>query len=393
MKPQWLIVFQIVVSLFLVGKSISEMSLPPDCDEQGIIDAVNNGTSRHYLNFTNPGTQTLPAVLSIVSMKVFGTTVVASRIPSIGLTIILLLALGLFSFHYLSHLTTVLLYLHLLVNESANWFFHSARAYCLMMLLSVASLFLFWTGLVQTRKDFKKEMVLFLALFFIAFLNHLFSIVAFALFIFTAVVWMYLNREKLSENQKNLIQQYSKLLLFVAPLILVIAGISMWYMSKIPRAFSNPVSDLEHGTLHINPRVIFACFLGALGIFKSKWLYVLAGITAVLLWKQRTEISESPRLNYLWIYLASATVAFVGITMFAKSGELTGRYLLAYPIIFIIAVGESIIGIKEKYFRYGITAAFFLILVLVPLLESSPQLVTNICEKGYIFSPYFKRWF
>src|SRR5262249_32370970 len=99
---KWTLYFQILVSLFLIGKSISEMTQLLDCDERGAVQETRQGREAQFYNFMNPSAHTLSSTFAIASMKLFGVNDFNSRIPAILFTMILLIVLGRFAYFHLS---------------------------------------------------------------------------------------------------------------------------------------------------------------------------------------------------------------------------------------------------------------------------------------------------
>lgn len=391
MKPALLI----FAALLLTTKAIVEIRTPLDCDEKPLLSQGPDPRTEARTNFLHPSSHTLSHLFTQVSMGIGGIGPVTARIPAVVMAFAFLLLLTVFSRRYLSSLTAALLMLHFLTNENFNWYFHSARAYVYILFLCLSVLFLVFECLFRERKDFRMPVILLCVCFVLSVLNHTFSTLLFLLLIANAVAWCWVRRESLKPEQKIAFRKFLLVISIVTPLGLIIGGVAVWHYYKFGLFLSTSTGPhagpAREYVLWDYPHAIANAFMGALGVFRNVWSHVLLVLVAALLWLGFPEIKKSDRLSYLWSFCALCFVTLMVVSFLFKPHAWSGRYLIPFSFLFILTCGETVAALPSRRIKYALAAAFAVLLVAVPLNESNPMIVTNLCESDYVFTSLAKR--
>lgn len=342
-----------------------QFNSPLDIDENIHATAMARGEFSQQLNpiNTNPNYYTQNHVLSqlgsILSIKLFGLSKASYRAPSLVLTFGLLTAFFFLSSELASSFILSLILMHLLVNQTAQWYLHSARGYVAMLFLCVVTFLIALDFSHDTTSLTPRRIWLFVGCFLASAFTHLFCAIFNVVLFFALLFWTAANRSKLDtpSQRSALILLAASILTF--PVIAFVAVHNLIFLSRVGDLNAAAPANWTQG------------FMGMLGLTLT-WQLKLVILLALGLVVHGC-LNSTKRLTSLpSLFLAVSAFVFFLTLAVLKVRILEARFLLPFSIPLLIWMGEMTQGVFHRSGRLAIAFAVGLVLIASPALSFRP---------------------
>lgn len=373
-KTPYALLFGFLVVLMLAHAAY-DIRQPLDCDESAVVANFERGTLiRYYFEPLTASAHTASSMLSGLSMSVFGAGPFGARVPGLLISALNLVLIGLIAIRYLHWSTGVLLGLNLFVNEHVNWFFHSARAYPLAMLLGVLIPALLCRDLFLAAPTRRRLYLQWGSLFVLAVLAYQLCIVYFVTTIATALAWGYLLRKELAPGVRATMEGYRRVAYVTFPIsvaVLMASAVGLRKTGYLNQTGSE-VDTMRQLAAGIAP--LYKSFLGVFGSFTAITQLALVGVTLALLFLERRRLVGRGPLGLLWAVVfanigACSILSLVTVTWNVRF------FVYLLPLV-IALLGETTVRMGRRALRVGVLAALFWLIVWVPIWQSHPGIAT-----------------
>jgi len=213
-----------VISVVILAQAILLLGTPLGIDEHvhGVKMAMG-----HVLMELNPlpnfATQNhiVAQLLAIFSIKTFGVSKIALRLPAILFTLGLLWVLLTLGRRALSSFSLSLLLLHLCANQMVMWYAHSMRGYISMILVSTAMFLIVLEAIRNPLRSPEYKILLFTILFLLSPFVHFFAALFCFLILLSLVVWLNLERDRLEPQKQQFFRKLIERSLLCLPVLAV----------------------------------------------------------------------------------------------------------------------------------------------------------------------------
>jgi hypothetical protein len=361
-NPNWLLWFQITLSVFIFGQATYGLYYAPlNFDEQNISYGLLK-TNWHRVNPLLSESHPIPTLLSLISMEVFGPSKVSVNLPSLLFLALFLWTLNRYCRRYVSTLGSVIILLHLAVNQMFGWYAHSMRGYISMMF--ACTLALGWAT-DFTRAHFSEKKFWGLAAFFLfGFLLHSFVAIYALVLLLSLGLWLSFQLKSLSRNQ---IESGCRLLLGGVFLLIPSLIILKLHQSLLARA-ANHYLDTNQAAPY---RYEFwsPVIARLVGYDNHDWLPVLLTVfwglfvLGIFRVKRRREELRS-------IFSSSYLLFFSGLVIVTGCCFLEARFFLGLLPLLVFSLTENASKLSSKTVRIGAGALIVFSLVILPAVTS-----------------------
>lgn len=356
-----LILFQLFVSLWILGNAFHHIDGPIDRDEGHFLEIC---AEKSWWNKINPFAQRLAQpivdahgivanVLACASLSAFGAKVWALRFPAVVITS-LLLAFVFFCSQYFSIGFTVLLYCSLASNALFRWYSFSERGYVLLLLLALTEFYLISRLLSQKSKIlnallFMNSVVLCFAHSF----GALFFLLNFALYL----GWFWLRDNSIESQMKAAWQKI------------------FWNMAAaVPAALLMIIHTyLQHRGGSSQPHgmnFFFGTLSGLLGLPRRKWGIAVALLFFLGAWKAlQLLFKKETAAVYLLPAFSLVIIDFVFSNILGT--PLPTRVLLPFYVPLLALLFCAVSFFKSRALQVAILIGEILLVGIFPFLYSN----------------------
>ncbi|MEZ4751292.1 MAG: hypothetical protein R3B54_11940 [Bdellovibrionota bacterium] len=350
-----LTVFQVVVSLVILGQTVQQITLPFDLDENQRAAAAITKSFWHEINpFRHTEVHAVAHVFAIGSMKLFGENKIAYRLPSIIFAALFLIMLNAIANRFLQPFTRLLLFSHLLVNEMVIWYLHSTRGYVSALFVTSVLLFiLLEIGARGVPENTTRRVWIFSVFFALSVLTHPFTGIYSLLLLTSFCFWVYLNRHKMDRSLASYCWQ-------------LILAASIW----LPLFFAvfvcvlrslEPIANLHHGGFeNFVPKVLTT--LPSLG---RLWALKLVGLAIVYAGASQWVRHKRLNLDLLAIFCISVFVFYGAVLSLLRVSHLEPRWFVPFIIPMVLALGEWMSRSRGPAYA-AVLGGVFLMLTILP---------------------------
>jgi hypothetical protein len=355
-KQKWLAPFLILFSTIIVARAAWDAQATTyEWDELMAVAQIPSVGYWKAISLANWTTHPLALAVSDLSSQLFGSSRLAVRLPAVIFTAALTAVVSLLCYRFASPMTTVLVFFHLAANQTLNWYFHSIRGYVSAMASSLFLLFAFLMARENSPGKSKFWLISFGMCFGIPIFSHLFGGVFSVSLFFAILLWLFFDRERLSDEQ---IKRGLQLLTVCVPWIPVLGLIFLLQA----REFSD---YLKADTISFSVNDLLSLFAEPF-LWVSKLVlifYVFAiGFGGA---------TKRPYSRFLVLFLATTFVLLVGLVQTMHIAFLQPRYFLPFFIPLLFVIGETIAGVPNPHLRRILFASLFLLMGVVPWRASS----------------------
>jgi hypothetical protein len=359
-----ILVLNLMLAALVVGRAISQINGPLDIDENIHALSIAQHRIAQELNPINTDPRiysqnhVAAQLLSIVSVKLFGLNKLAVRAPSILLTGLLLAALFTLCRGVGGSLITTIVLSHFLLNQLVIWYFHSARGYVAMMVLTIVPFLIVWDFTLKRRPGEPWRMALFAFCFLCAVFTHLFGAIFNGLLFLSLLTWMAAHREELDETARHYGAKLLTTALFIFPVYGFVIAHNLLFLSRI--------GDLNAGS----PPNIAESLLGAFGLslsWQGKLLTILlVGLGLHSIFNDRKWLKSLPAI----FTLVTFAFFFTAITAL-RTRVFEPRFVLAFLPPLLFWIGEAVLRIRGRGARTAILVIFGGALIVSPFLSTA----------------------
>jgi hypothetical protein len=356
-----LMIFQIAMTILILAQVVAQVNLPLDSDENfQIYFALTPefGTGNQFSLF-GAMNHTLATVLSVASVKLWGTSKLALRLPSIGFAILSLGMLNLIGGRVRSFLFSMLMFGSFAANRYFLWYMQSSRGYSAGLFFTLVMIYL----LIRERQGSSNRR--WLAPAGIAIASGLGAIaqnlvgLAGGLLVLAWAIWAVSEHRHLDRRQIRCVRAVLGALILVVPALTFVG-------ERLLTALSGQAM-LQFRT-SVSVWSVWRDFMGALGFVHSQWAMVSLGLAlgllAASLWHPKLR-SQGP----VAVFMALTLAVFAAGTLSFRPYYFCPRYVLGFAPWIVFWISTSIVSIPDRYLRAGSWWTAFLFLVLIPAYE------------------------
>lgn len=333
--PQWAVWLQVALSLAIACQAAWQIDLPFDLDEyQRLIGGLTESFWHEVTPFRHTEVHSVSHFFALLSVKLFGPSRIAFRLPSLLFTALFLVALAHLSRRFLSPLAGLLVLAHLAANQMVIWYMHSMRGYISAMFVTT----LLWIVLLEavehqpllTREAKRDRLLLFAALFFTSVLTHPFTGI-FALVLFMSLIqWAAWNSDRLGKSRLIYLSQLLSLALAILPFFAIVFVCVLRSLEPIQNVHKG---GFEQFLTHV------ALTVPALG---SRWAFLGFGLLMAAVTASRVWAKTAGRAGLLTIFVTNTVCFFGAVLWLLKVSHLEPRWFLPFLIPFVLWAADSL---------------------------------------------------
>ncbi len=349
-----IVILQILLSLAVITRSLLQIQVPLDWDEHEHVSQLAGGDAWASMNpFRGSEVHSIAAMASFVSMKIFGPSKVAARIPAILFSVGFLIVLNLLFLRYASPVASIFCLATLAGNLMVIYMMHSMRGYAPMLCFSTLSL-LFVLDFIAGRKI---RLPAFALVTGIAIFCHSFAGLFTALLFTALLFWLYQNRKKLPAESLRL---GNKMLAVQFFWLLVFASVSVFVLLHLrDTGFALPQGEVPAWVFEMAPYRLFSLF-GLVRMWEIKlFLFLMLFLLGIRLLQPRTKATSFPVL-----LLVITTFSMLCLSQLLHIPLLEGRMLTPFLVIFLWWAGETIDQVSSKPLKRVLFVVALSLLVL-----------------------------
>ncbi|MCB0418761.1 MAG: hypothetical protein H6617_08055 [Bdellovibrionaceae bacterium] len=354
-RSRKLTVFQVVVSLVVLGQTVRQITLPFDLDENQRAAAAITKSFWHEINpFRHTEVHAVAHVFAIASMKVFGENKIAYRLPSIIFAVLFLVMLNAIANRFLQPFTRLLLFSHLLVNEMVIWYLHSTRGYVSALFVTSVLLFiLLELGVQGVPRKSSQRIWVFSVFFALSVLTHPFTGIYSLLLLSSFAFWAYLKRH---EMDRALARYCWQLILAASIWLPLFFAVFVCVLRSL-----EPIANLHHGGFENFVLKVLTTLpsLGRLWALKLIGLAILYAGAAQ--WVRHKRLS----IDLLGIFFVTVFVFYGAVLTLLRVSHLEPRWFVPFIIPMVLAFGEWLSRSRGPAYA-AVLAGVYLLLTVLP---------------------------
>ncbi|MCB0403425.1 MAG: hypothetical protein KDD51_01470 [Bdellovibrionales bacterium] len=349
-----LTIFQVVVSLVILGQTVRQITLPFDLDENQRAAAAVTKSFFHEINpFRHTEVHAVAHTFAIASMKIFGENKVAYRLPSIVFAALFLFVLNVMASRFLQPFTRLLLFSHLLVNEMVIWYLHSTRGYVSALFVTSVLLFiLLEVGASGVPEKSGRRVWAFSLFFALSVLTHPFTGIYSLLLLTSFCFWVYLKRH---EMDRTLARYCWQLILSASLWLPLFFAVFVCVLRSL-----EPIANLHHGGFE-NFVIKVLTTLPSLG---RLWALKLVGLAVLYAGAAQWVRHKSLRVDLLSLFCVSVFVFYGAVLTLLRVSHLEPRWFVPFIVPMVLAFGEWLSRSRGPAYVAVLTGVYVLLTVL-----------------------------
>lgn len=324
------------LSLIVLGVSISGLRGPLTYDENNIGSFLSWATFSNTLDLIATTSYHLSSTLhvisilsSFISIKIFGISPFALRLPSVLFCLLFLGLLFYYGRRTVAAPILILIYLGIVMNGQMAFHLQSSRGYVSAIAFATLPFFVVFQTISYGAIGGRREWILFTLFSVLTIVSHTNGANFIALMLCSLVIWLTLNARRVDHMRWEYLRRLTVILLLLMPLVLVMNFCELiatqgWILNGHPP--SNSVLPMMGYSLGLN---------------RLYWVKILAILCVGLVFLKFRNGSKIQH-DFLTVFLGFSLFFFTVLISLLDSHYLAPRFFLFFLIPFSLWCGSAL---------------------------------------------------